>query len=191
MGGGKRAVPGRAISTLPPRRGGAPTPVLSPACRSAAVWVERGGTARPREAEWSSGVAAFWGGVITKIFSKGPFGRHYHDVSVLYNKDIALHRDTAFYRDVALYRDAALYRDTALFEGALLYTCHARRWQTKATKISSRVRRGGGGGSVPTTPTTKSLFPHQSTITTACYQRCPPPFPPPGQILPPPKPATM
>ena len=71
-GGGNRAVPvpGRAISTLPPRRGGAPTPVLSPARRSAAVLMGRGGTARPPEAEWSSGVAAFWGGVITKIFSK-------------------------------------------------------------------------------------------------------------------------
>ena len=62
-GGGKRAVPGRAISTLPPRRGGAPTPVLPPACRSAAVRMGRSGTARPPEAEWSSGVAAFFGGV--------------------------------------------------------------------------------------------------------------------------------
>ena len=60
-GGGKRAVPGRAISTLPPRRGGAPTPVFSPACRSAAVRIVRGSTARPPEAEWSSGVAAFLG----------------------------------------------------------------------------------------------------------------------------------
>ena len=33
-GEGKRAVPLRAISTLPPRRGGAPTTVLSPARRS-------------------------------------------------------------------------------------------------------------------------------------------------------------
>ena len=70
--GAKRAVPGRAISTLPPRRGGAPTAVLSPARRSAAVRMRRGGTARPPEAEWSSGVAAFWGGLITKIFSKIP-----------------------------------------------------------------------------------------------------------------------
>ena len=58
-GEGKRTVRGKAISTLPPRRGGAPTPVLSPARRSAAVRMGRGGTARPREAEWSSGVAAF------------------------------------------------------------------------------------------------------------------------------------
>ena len=42
---------------------GAPTAVLSPACRSAAVRMGRGGTARPPEAEWSSGVAAFLGGV--------------------------------------------------------------------------------------------------------------------------------
>ena len=48
----------------------------------------RGGTARPREAEWNSGVAAFLGGVKTNIFYKDPFGHHYHDVSVLYNKDI-------------------------------------------------------------------------------------------------------
>ena len=69
--GCKRAVPGRAISTLPPRRGGAPTPVLSPARRSAAVRMGRDVTARPPEAEWSSGVAAVWGGVIkTKISSK-------------------------------------------------------------------------------------------------------------------------
>ena len=63
-GGRKRAVPGRVISTLPPRRGGAPTAVLSPARRSAAVRMGRGGTARPLEAEWSSGVAAFLGGVL-------------------------------------------------------------------------------------------------------------------------------
>ena len=69
-GGGKRVVPGKAISTLPRRRGGAPTPVLSPARRSAAVRMGRGGTARPPEAGWSSGVAAFLGGVITKIFLK-------------------------------------------------------------------------------------------------------------------------
>ena len=69
-GRGKRAVPGRAITTLPRRRGGAPTAVLSPARRSAAVRMERGGTARAPEAEWTSGVAAFGGGVITKIFSK-------------------------------------------------------------------------------------------------------------------------
>ena len=61
--GGKRAVPGRAISTLPPRRGGAPMPVLPPACRSAAVRMGRVSTARPAEAEWSSEVAAFFGGV--------------------------------------------------------------------------------------------------------------------------------
>ena len=54
-----RAVPGRAITTLPPRRGGAPTPVLSPARRSGAARMGRGGTARPSEAEWSSGVAVF------------------------------------------------------------------------------------------------------------------------------------
>ena len=67
--GGQASRPREAISALPPRRGGAPTPVLSPARRSAAVRMGRGGNARPPEAEWSSGVAV-WGGVITKIFSK-------------------------------------------------------------------------------------------------------------------------
>ena len=61
---------GRAISTFPPRRGGAPTPVISPARRSAAVRMERGGTPRPPEAEWSSGVAAFWGGVYNQDIFK-------------------------------------------------------------------------------------------------------------------------
>ena len=63
-GGGKRAVSGRAIPTLPPRRSGAPTAVLLPERRSAAVWMGRGGIARTPEAEWSSGVAAFLGGVL-------------------------------------------------------------------------------------------------------------------------------
>ena len=85
--GAKRAVPGRAISTLPPRRGGAPTPVLSPARRSAAVRMGRSGTARPREAEWSSGVAAFLGGCYNQDIFKDPFGRYYHEVIILYNKD--------------------------------------------------------------------------------------------------------
>ena len=86
-GGGKRAVPGRAISTLPPRRGGAPTPVLSPAClSSAAVRMGRGGTARPPEAEWSSGVAAFGGGCFNQDIFKDSKKRHEH-LSVVYNKD--------------------------------------------------------------------------------------------------------
>ena len=87
-GGGKRAVPERAISTLPPRRGGAPTPVLSPARRSAAVRMGRVGTARPPEAEWSLGVAAFSGECYNQDIFKDPKKRHYHDVSVLYFKDI-------------------------------------------------------------------------------------------------------
>ena len=45
-------------------------PFFSPARRSAAVRMGRGGTARPPEAEWSSGVAVFWGGVMTIIYSK-------------------------------------------------------------------------------------------------------------------------
>ena len=49
--GGIRAVLGKAITTLPPRRGGPPTAVLSPARRSAAGRMECGGTGRPPEAE--------------------------------------------------------------------------------------------------------------------------------------------
>ena len=63
-----RAVPGRAISTLPPRRGGAPTPVLPPARHSAAVRMGRGGNARPSDTERSSGVVAFWGGCYKQIY---------------------------------------------------------------------------------------------------------------------------
>ena len=48
----------------------------------------RGGTARPPDAEWSSGVAAFLGGCYNQDIFKDPEKRHYHDVSVLYNKDI-------------------------------------------------------------------------------------------------------
>ena len=70
---------------LPPHRGGAPTAVLSPACRSVAVQMGRDGTARPPEAEWSSGVAAFGGGYYNQDIFKDPKKRHYHDVSVLYN----------------------------------------------------------------------------------------------------------
>ena len=79
----------RAISTLPPRRGGAPTPVLSPARRSAAVRMGRGGPSRPPEAEWSSGVAAFRGGCYSQDIFKDPKKRHDH-LSVFYNKDIIL-----------------------------------------------------------------------------------------------------
>ena len=82
-GGGKRAVPGRAISTLPSRRGGAPTAVLPPARRGAAVRMERGGTARPPEAKWSSGVAAFFVECYNQDIFKDPKKRHDH-VSVLY-----------------------------------------------------------------------------------------------------------
>ena len=73
---------------LPSRRGGAPTPALSPARRFAAVRMGRGGAARPPEAEWSSGVAAFWGGgVIINKCNNYPKKRSDH-ISVYYNKDV-------------------------------------------------------------------------------------------------------
>ena len=51
-------------------------PVHSPARHRAAVWVGRGATPTPREAEWSSRVApVFWGCYNQSIF-KDPFGRH-------------------------------------------------------------------------------------------------------------------
>ena len=60
--------------------------VLYP-CRSAAVRIGRGSTARPPEAEWSSVVAAFWGRCFNQDMFKDPKKRHDH-LSVLYNKDI-------------------------------------------------------------------------------------------------------
>ena len=38
--------------------------------RRTAVWEGRGATARPREANWSSGVAAVLGYITSKMFSK-------------------------------------------------------------------------------------------------------------------------
>ena len=45
--------------------------------------MRRGGTARPRETEWSSGVAAFCGGCYNQDIFKDPKISHYHNVSVL------------------------------------------------------------------------------------------------------------
>ena len=53
-------------------------PVLSPADHRAAVWSGRGATARPREDEWSSGVAAVLGVYCNKNIFKDPFGHHVH-----------------------------------------------------------------------------------------------------------------
>ena len=50
-------------------------------------WMGRGGTASPPEAEWSSGVAAFWGASYNQDISKDPKKRHDH-VSVLHSKDM-------------------------------------------------------------------------------------------------------
>ena len=67
-GSGKQAVPGRAISTLPSRRGGAPTPVLSMARRSAAVRIGRGGTARRGRPSGARESQLLGGAVRSKIF---------------------------------------------------------------------------------------------------------------------------
>ena len=54
--------------------------------RSAAVRMGRGDTARPPEAEWSSGVAAFSQRSYNQDIFKDPKKRHDH-LGVLYNKD--------------------------------------------------------------------------------------------------------
>ena len=55
----------------------------------------RGGAVRPSEAEWSSGVAVFLGGCYYQDIFKDPKERHYHDDSVLYNKDERRRLDAA------------------------------------------------------------------------------------------------
>ena len=40
------------------------------------------------EAEWSSGVAAFWGGCYNQDIFKDSKTRQYHDVSVLYTPEL-------------------------------------------------------------------------------------------------------
>ena len=57
----------------------------------------RGGTARPPEVEWSSGVTAFLGGCYNQDVFKEPKKRHDH-LSVLlgvYNKDIYISQKEA------------------------------------------------------------------------------------------------
>ena len=49
-------------------------PVLSPSRERAVVWGERGATARPREAKWSSGVAAILGVYYNRHVFRDPFG---------------------------------------------------------------------------------------------------------------------
>ena len=51
-------------------------PVLSPSRDRAAVWGRRGTTARPREAKWSSGVAAVLGVYYNRLVFKDPFVHH-------------------------------------------------------------------------------------------------------------------
>ena len=74
----------------------APKAGISPAHRSAAVRMGRGGTARPPEAEWSSGVAAFWGGSYSEDIFKDPRERHYHDVGVLLDYQVYSRKDYLF-----------------------------------------------------------------------------------------------
>ena len=59
--GSERPVPGNVTFQGPRSPSRSSAPVLLPAPQRAAVWGGRGATARPREAKWSSGVAAvFW-----------------------------------------------------------------------------------------------------------------------------------
>ena len=65
------------------------TPVLSPGSPRSAVWGGHGAKPRPREAEWSSGLAAvFWARYNKNVF-KDPFGHHHvHYRGALYIKDV-------------------------------------------------------------------------------------------------------
>ena len=75
--GASGPVPGGCLSTLPARRVGHGTR-YSPADNRAAVWVGRGATSRPREAEWSWRVAPVcWGSCNQNMF-KDPFGHYYY-----------------------------------------------------------------------------------------------------------------
>ena len=59
-------------------------PVLSLSPQRAAVWGGRGATARPREAKWSSGVAAVSWVCYNKNIFKDPFGHDYCHRAALY-----------------------------------------------------------------------------------------------------------
>ena len=54
------------------------------------MWGGRGATARPREAEWSSGLAAVFWVCYNKNIFKDPNDYYDYDASVLYNKDMTL-----------------------------------------------------------------------------------------------------
>ena len=57
---GERAIcPRESLSTPPAGRGGHQSPFFRRRSQRAAMWGGRGATARPQEAKWSSGVAAF------------------------------------------------------------------------------------------------------------------------------------
>ena len=68
--GSERPVPGNVTFQGPRSPSRSSAPVLLPAPQRAAVWGGRGATARPREAKWSSGVAAVFRHVTTIIFSQ-------------------------------------------------------------------------------------------------------------------------
>ena len=72
-GGGKRAVPVfKGVLHAPSSPRWDTDARSSPASRGAAVQMGHGGTARTPEAEWSSGIAAFWGGCHNQDIFKDP-----------------------------------------------------------------------------------------------------------------------
>ena len=93
--GSERTRPREGTSPRSPFAELGTAPVHSPARHRAAVWVGRGVTVTPREAEWSSRVTpVFWGCYNQNIF-KDPFGHRYYYYyyyyyyyrGALYNKD--------------------------------------------------------------------------------------------------------
>ena len=76
--GASRRVPGRTSFQGPRSPRWSSAPVLPPGPQRAAVWGGRGATARPREAKWSSGVAAVFLVCYNRHMFKDSFGHHDH-----------------------------------------------------------------------------------------------------------------
>ena len=78
-GGGEQTRPREGASPRSPLAELGTAPVMRRGQRRAAVWVGRGATARPREAEWSSRLAAVFWMYYNKNIFKDP--NDYYDVT--------------------------------------------------------------------------------------------------------------
>ena len=76
--GSEQTRPREAKVKRPPLAELGTAPVMCRGQKRAAVSVGRGATARPREAEWSSRVAAVLWGCYNKNIFKDPFGHYYY-----------------------------------------------------------------------------------------------------------------